>query len=551
MAKRGGGAFRFRKTDHIGAADAEHDTEYLQNCFVDTGDLRILEDESDHRQILLGRAGSGKSALLEKLKWSHGEQVIAIEPENLALTYVSNSTVLQFFSDLGVNLDPFFKLLWRHVLTVEILNRHLASLPTVKSGTLLDKLRSMFCGTSKKDREMNEAIKYLQDWGEHFWEQTEFRVKEIARKLEDSLGEVISAELGVPTMKANEVLQGTRKMTEEQKAEIVTRGQRIVSEAQVQDLHKVIRLLDAVLEDRQKQYYVVIDKLDENWVEERLRYKLIMALIQTARDFFSVRNAKILIAIRRDLIERVFRITRESGFQEEKFQSLYLPLYWSKEDLIRILDTRIDALVTGRYTKKSVTHGDLLPKKFKKTSITKYIHSITERPRDIIALFNACILAGANLSKLTSTEFKEAEGEYSRGRLRALGDEWSSNYPAVLDFARILQRRPTSFKLKAIADDEINDLCLELASNNPGGEGILQQYAMRVVDLVTAASDFRIFLFQVFYRVGLVGLKLTPHESASWADELGKSVSVAEINLETSAVVHPMYHRVLGINSRS
>ena len=51
-----------------------------------------------------------------------------------------------------------------------------------------------------------------------------------------------------------------------------------------------------------------------------------MALMQTARDFNEVRYAKVVIALRRDLIERVFRLARDSGFQEEKYQSLYLPL---------------------------------------------------------------------------------------------------------------------------------------------------------------------------------------------------------------------------------
>ncbi|MCD6475549.1 MAG: hypothetical protein J7K85_04695 [Anaerolineaceae bacterium] len=551
MSKRSSSSFRFRRSDHIGAADAEHDTDYLSTCFVDTGDLHILEDGSDHRQILLGRTGSGKSALLEKLKLTHRDQVITIEPENLALTYVSNSTILQFFSNIGVNLDPFFKLLWRHVFTVELLNRHFSNFKQVKQQSVLEKLKNMFSGNSRKDREMNEAIQYLQLWGERFWEQTEFRVKEITSKLEDSLKTEMAAEFGVSAAKVKGMVQSSGVISEEQRSELVTRGQKVVSEAQVQDLHKVIKLLDSVLEDRQKQYYVVIDKIDENWVEERLRYKLIMALILTSSDFFRVKNAKVILAMRRDLIERVFRLTRQSGFQEEKFQSLYLPLEWSKQDLIKVLDERIQKLVSHRYTGRPVTHIDLLPKKYKKKPITEYISEITARPRDIVAFFNSCIAAGTNLAKLSSSVLSKAEGEYSRQRLRALGDEWSADFPSLLDFTKVLMMKPPSFKLQSVEDKQIEELCLNISADKLGGDGILQQYAMKVTDVVTSPSDFKVLLFQVFYRVGLVGLKVHPHESASWADELGRAVSAAEVGPETSVVIHPMYYRVLGVKSNS
>ena len=52
------------------------------------------------------------------------EHIIRIYPENLALTYVSNSTIVKYFEDIGVNLDPFYNLLWRHVLTVELLKKY-------------------------------------------------------------------------------------------------------------------------------------------------------------------------------------------------------------------------------------------------------------------------------------------------------------------------------------------------------------------------------------------------------------------------------------------
>ena len=144
-----------------------------------------------------------------------------------------------------------------------------------------------------------------------------------------------------------------------------------------------------------------------------------------------------------------------------------------------------------------------------------------------------------------------AEGEYSRTRLRALGDEWSGDYPTLLEFAKILQRRQESFKIETIEDSKLGDLCLTVASENPKGRGILQQFAMQVADCVLDVSAFKIALIQMFYRVGLVGLKLQPHETVSMVDELGRAISSGEITHNTSIVVFPPYRRALGIQEET
>ena len=82
--------YRFRSHDHIGAADAESDHSFLRECFIDTGEIDLLLDCDDHRRIVLGRTGAGKTALLTQVaERAHG--VINIKPESLALAYISQS----------------------------------------------------------------------------------------------------------------------------------------------------------------------------------------------------------------------------------------------------------------------------------------------------------------------------------------------------------------------------------------------------------------------------------------------------------------------------
>jgi hypothetical protein len=168
----------------------------------------------------------------------------------------------------------------------------------------------------------------------------------------------------------------------------------------------------------------------------------------------------------------------------------------------------------------------------------------------VISLFNKCIEAAPNLTRLRSSEFKIAEGEYSRSRLRALGDEWNLDYPGLLDFVKILHNKTKSFKISSINSQEIDELCLKTVIENlenPNCNGILQQYAFKLVDCVIDANDFKKFMIQVFYKIGLVGLKLLPHESESWVYEIGRSVSAAELTEDVSVVIHPAYYRALGI----
>lgn len=205
-------------------------------------------------------------------------------------------------------------------------------------------------------------------------------------KLEGDLKASISAVL--PAAKIT--LGGAQALSQEEKGAVVERAKYVVNQVQIQELTYVLELLDSILDDPQKRYYVLIDRLDENWVEEGLRFLLIRALIETVRDFCRVRHAKIIIALRYDLLDRVLKVSRGGGFQEEKYESLYVDLRWSKEHLTRLLDTRINRMVRQQYTSAAVTHADVLPRLINKTPTIDYVLARTlMRPRDVIMFFNA------------------------------------------------------------------------------------------------------------------------------------------------------------------
>jgi hypothetical protein len=533
--------FRFRKHDNIGAADAEGD-KYLSDCFVDTGDVEVLRDCTDSRSIVVGRTGSGKTAILQRLIELE-ERSIDISPEGLSLSYVSNSTIINYLSELGVNLDVFYKLLWRHVFAVELIKRHFGIDNDADLSSFWSKVSYIF-----RNRKEQNAIKYLRRWGETFWEETEYRIKEITNELERQ----VSASLGAKYLNLGVSVDGLKKLNEEQIVEVKQRAQSVINDVQVRQLADIIELIDEILDDHQKRYFIVIDRLDEDWVDDKLRYKLIHALIQCVRDFRRVKYAKIIVAIRLDLLERVFRLVSVSGYQEEKYRSLYVPLNWTKRNLIEVLDKRIDFLVKQRYTKQKVNHSDLLPRTVGNEPAIDFIVKRTLMyPRDVIMFFNQCILRSQGQPVLRSKVILAAEGEYSRMRFKALTDEWVGDFPLLSQFARILTKSDLTFSVKDMSEKEIEEFCLEHCIEYPTNKDSLSVLARLVAeDVLLTPYEFIKKLLLIFYKVGLVALKVESYGKFVSVDSSDRTISSAELSETTRVRVHPAFHRYLGIKNK-
>jgi len=527
--------FRFKKSDSIGAAAAEQDSQLLESCFINTGDLDRLRDCSNPRRIIVGRTGAGKTALLLKLANAES-RAIEVQPESLALAHVSNSTILRFFSELGVRLDIFFRLLWRHVFTVEILKKHFQIDNEAAKRSFLERIKDVF-----QDQRHRRAVEYIQKWGQHFWEDTEYRIQEVTTTLENSLKASAGAKFSALKFSAEDV----SNLSVTEKAELIQRAQKVVNEVQIKELSEVLRFLDDVLDDRQKRYFVVIDRLDEDWIEENLRLRLIRALVETVKDFAQVKNAKIVVALRFDLLERVFRRTRDSGFQEEKFESLYLPVEWNRDELANVLDSRINKLIEGRYAKVDVKWQDVMVKEIDKQNTLDYMLARTMmRPRDLIQFFNFCIAKAVDRPQITVQMLREGEGEYSRDRLRSIADEWYADYPNLLEFAQLLEGRPRSFRLHEISELDCCDFALNFQVRAGTTRDDLSQAAAQLIDAAIDACEFRRIVIYALYTVGIVGLRTQSNERPSWTSTGRRSVSRSEVAPDAGVAVHPMFWRV-------
>jgi hypothetical protein len=68
------------------------------------------------------------------------------------------------------------------------------------------------------------------------------------------------------------------------------------------------------------------------------------------------------------------------------------------------------------------------------------------RPRDAIMYFNECIKLAEARPKITQAMVFQAESLYSENRLRALADEWSSDYLNLIELCFLLKQFPSHFR---------------------------------------------------------------------------------------------------------
>lgn len=413
----------------LGGEQAEADT-LLERAFYQSGHYSAIVRRDDNRAFLVGRTGGGKSAVLQHLESSDPQHVIRINPEDLSLPYITELGAVQYLASLGLNLDPLFIALWKHVFLVEIIRyRYKITSPQAKVNffdTLMQRIT--------RDPSKRQALEYLNEFEDKFWQETDERVKDIITKFEKQVDSEAKATFGIPHVGS---LAGGGANLSAYSTEIRTaqaeRFQRIVNATQLARLNKMMEVLnDDILDSVQNYTYIVIDDLDRDWVDERIANDLIRCLFRAVLDLKRVRNLKILVALRTNIFEELSFGGRTGG-QEEKFRALTLRMRWTKGQLQQLLDERTRAAAELHNIPNVTSLADLIPNtnNVRGNAFNYIIDRTLLRPRDAIAYLNECFVLAAGKTRLTWEIISAAERPYSYKRLLALRDEWKPTYPDI------------------------------------------------------------------------------------------------------------------------
>jgi hypothetical protein len=275
-------------------------------------------------------------------------------------------------------------------------------------------------------------------------------------------------------------------------------------------------------------------------------------LIEVMREANSrIDYAKIIIALRVDLFERVLRATSDAGFQDEKYRNLTLPVNWESQGLIEVLDKRVNALVRLHYAgNQDVSLRDVLPAsigKPRQRGIDYLIDRTLLRPRDAIAFFNTCMRFADGDPVVGANKLIDAEAIYSDQRLQSLADEWSVQYPKLLDICEILRDRSNSFNIRDWNMGHLDELCLAVFENNTFLQGedisLLDDYYRNRI----SRAMLRKGLAMILYRTGIVGLRVRRDGPVRWAYDGRPEVPASALGEGTSIHVHKMLWHTLGI----
>lgn len=530
--------FRFRDNMKVGEPAAEHD-KLLSEAFTDTGYLSRLKDTTAPSSVVAGRTGSGKSALLFVLEEQAPGRTVRIDPEALSLQYLANTTLLPTLVEEGVHLNLFYKLLWEHIITVELLRDHYNLRSEKQQSDFFSRILPDF---AKQDRAKSEALQYLRDWGEDFWKEPENRIRTVTNNLEKRIAGRLGTDIGA--VKASLEASGDEQQLD--RTTIIQTSQEIVKDIQVKRLADTKRLVrQDILTDPQKPYYIVIDDLDKHWIERRFAYDLIAALIYVVGDYAKMDNIQVLPALRTNLIDQIREHYSPQGEQRIKRETLYVRIGWNRTQLIRMMDQRVRALLRGYYGGEVGLNRILPDQKLHGDYPEDYILKRTlMRPRGFIHYMNLCIKEAVNKQGITWSIIKNVENQYSRDRLHMLEDEWEENYPGLGPAFEIFTEIEDRFTIQEIDQDKLNAF---LWKQKEKGSDFFGADLHDAIFTESAAYREAIEPFiEILYRIGFFGVDLEGDGSPTYVYEERELLDFG-LRDATEMYVHPAFYRALGI----
>jgi hypothetical protein len=316
----------------IGELAAEQDSKFLADAFINHPAADALKDVRSHQSLLLGRAGSGKSAILLHIE-ANVERVTRINPRDVAFQYMGTSAVIQQITELGVDLHNLYEYLWTHVVTLHITREFLGANSEEGLRGLIYRLKERVLRDPKREI----AVRYLEQHAENFF----LGIEKVSSEITEKISNKLAAEIGISSEVLKAKFEAGGEIKDEHKRVFKYRAQEVVSSLQMRELKETINAIEEWMDERQP-HYVIIDDLDLEWGgSEQTQYSLIRALIETLKTLKRIPNLKIIVAMREDLYESTLRTTSDKHFQAEKQEGIIKRLRWSEALLGSLVEKRI------------------------------------------------------------------------------------------------------------------------------------------------------------------------------------------------------------------
>ncbi|HIF9081161.1 TPA: P-loop ATPase, Sll1717 family [Photobacterium damselae] len=480
-------SYKFRKNAIIGNLDAETDS-FLDDCFYESDVFKGIvnfdpsnDNPEFHRRVIVGRTGSGKTALLKRIV-SHGNVKVhdTIEAENTVFEHINNNRFVSELIKNGIDLRAFYKSLWLHVLLVKVINQLYRS----SYQSFFDFIGNL-TDASRKPYKPEIAREYLNAYKDNFFNDNV--VTEITEKMQRELSGKAKFEFG----------EFGGKISDESMQKVQRETSSYVSRELIRKQKELIKVIKEEFSDKRQQNRIIIsiDDLDKSWLSSSgIRHDFINALLEAFKELLDIKSVKILISIRTDILMGIYQNNLR---QDEKDQSLIYAISWNKREIREILDLRINQLVMDQYQgRQQVTFSDVFNFDVNGVKADEFIIDRTMlRPRDAIDFVNSCLAECNGQIEIDEDIVLEAEEKYYSKRKSALVKEWKSVYPYIKDYLDALALiEDEEFKIADLKDNVL-DYLLDQPNDHPEDE----RHSNRMVNFDE--------LSKVWFTVGVIGFR--------------------------------------------
>lgn len=427
----------------LGDLSAENDFPMLQHAFLETTDYRTLLESSD-KIIVVGRRGTGKSALTFKLEddWKKHSKtnVFKLAPDEDQV--IGIRSILARFEEKYELIRAALKIGWEATIYLEIL------------------------------RSLSHHYKF--------------------DKTENSID--IKRELNVHHHQNRNIAYNLRSVLKRGLASSDAPEEAIADFAEKIELTKLRLWVKSALLQTDKKIKILIDCLDEGYSPDVIGIAYIAGIIQATLNINSMHDAIRPVLFIRDNMFRA--VAQYDPDYTRNIEGYALRLHWGEPQLLNLAAKRLkfafsfdqenDIRVWNNFTANGVQSRE---------GFRKCLRLTLYRPRDLIALLNQAFYAASREDRLTiiDKDIEETAKEISQVRLHDLVKEYQVIFPSISNVISLFLGFHAEFPAK-----NINQKLLELISSYETEKVIQQELAF---------FDDGYELLKALYSIGFIGIK--------------------------------------------
>lgn len=468
----------------FGDVRAENDHRALDAAFYEWQDYKTLFESTD-RFIVVGRRGTGKSALtyqLNKIWRSRHSPIILVAPNEEEV--IGLRPLATMFGATVSRIRAGLKLAWRYALLMEIglnLQEDYKSKNLIRSNPVL--------------------ISHVNSW----------RSKGVS-----CVGRLRSV--------LRESLKG-----------IESEENRIADLAEILQLNRLTEDIAAAVGSANKQFVILVDRLDEGYEPDLVGTGIVDGILYGTDEIRSLlgNNVRAIVFIR----DNIFRaIEDEDKDFSRNLESQVLRLHWDQQELFYMVAKRVRFLfgVSKESDEKvwnSITSADL----HGRDGFKKCLQLTLYRPRDLIALLNAAYYQAQRQQRQTLIEddFDKSAKLISMTRYGDLGKEYESVFPGVSSLTSAFANGGSKLSWAQAIDNVRNVMT--------SGEQLSREAAQHFAILETPETALH-----GLYGIGFIGIFDRTHGSYVFSHD-GKRADRA-FSQDDKLMVHPCYWSALNLS---